>query len=486
MQVPAAVPTLATAGPDAPPGALAEALARQRAAYVADPVAAWPQRAGRLVRLQALLREEGEALATALDADYGGRSRVETANYELFPARKAVRHALRHGRRWMRPRRPWADWWALPGRCELRPQPLGVVGVVAPWNYPLLLTVGPLIDALVAGNRVMLKLPEQVPQFSAALAAAVARRFAPDEVLAVQGGPDVAAAFSALAFDHLLFTGSTAVGRRVMAAASAHLTPVTLELGGKSPAIVLADADLPQAVHRLLSGKFVNAGQTCIAPDTVLVDLRLRDAFVAEAQRQAHTLWPDPARHAEHTRVLNLAQWLRLQAWQDEAEAAGARAVPLGAPSTTPLPERLMRPTLLLDAPDHTRVMQEEVFGPLLPVVAVDGLEGAIAWVNARPRPLALYLFTASAAAREAVLTRTHSGGVTVGDTLLHIGQENLPFGGIGASGLGAYHGEAGFRTFSHFKPVFHQSRWALTRHVGPPHGPLSGWLAALVMRLGG
>ncbi len=455
------------------PGA---AFERLHAAARADLAPDWPVRADRLRRLQAALQSHRTDLAAAISADFGHRAAQETELYELFPCLNGLRHALRHGQRWMRPRRRAADWWAQPGHCRLVPQPLGVVGIVSPWNYPLYLSVGPLTDALVAGNRALLKPSEYTPRFSTLLAQMLAQRFDATEVGVVQGGGDIAAAFCALPFDHLLFTGSTAVGRRVMAAASGHLTPVTLELGGKSPALIgptlQSGPQLDTAVQRILVGKLLNAGQTCIAPDYALVPRRLVAEFVTLARQHAQRFYPALASNPHYTRLINAAQFTRLQAWVDEACTQGATAVPL-TEAQPDAASRLMPPLLLLDVPPSARVLQEELFGPVLPVVAYDELDDALAWINARPRPLALYLFDHDRAVVERVLQHTVSGGVAINDTLLHMGQGALPFGGIGPSGMGSYHGEAGFRTFSHLKPVFMQSRLNAIRFLRPPYGRL-------------
>ncbi|GAA0249846.1 coniferyl aldehyde dehydrogenase [Rhodanobacter caeni] len=464
------------------PVALNETLQHMRDAQNADPLPAWPVRAERLRALRSLLLDHRAELAAAIDADFGRRPAQETELLELFPSLSAIGHALRHGRRWMTPRRRWANALFLPARTELRPQPRGVVGIIVPWNYPLYLAVGPLVDALVAGNRAMLKMSEFTPRFSALFASLVARRFPADAVAVVTGATEVAQAFSALPFDHLLFTGSTAVGHQVMRAAAANLTPVTLELGGKSPAIVGPGARFEHAVERIVLGKLVNAGQTCIAPDYVLLPRDRIDDFVAVAQRVTARLYPQLAQLAQYASIASDRQYQRLTALLRDARDRGARVHALGD-AAADAARRLLPPQLLTGVDDSMAVMREEIFGPLLPLLPYDTIDQAIAQVASRPHPLALYLFESDQALIGEVLSRTTAGGVTVNDTLYHIAQHGLPFGGVGASGMGGYHGEAGFRTFSHLKPVFRQARFNGTGLFNPPYGERFRRLIELLLR---
>ena len=464
---------------------LSQRLQILRTAQRAEPMPDWPARAARLRTLEKMLLEQREAFAVAINADFGCRPREETDLLELFPSLSAVRHALGHGRRWMKPRRRLAGLAFLPARTELRPQPLGVIGIIVPWNYPLYLAVGPLVDALVAGNRAMLKMSEFTPRFSALFAEQVARYFQPDEVAVVTGDATVAQAFSALPFDHLLFTGSTAVGHHVMRAASANLTPVTLELGGKSPAIIGPGARFEHAVERILFGKLVNAGQTCIAPDYVLLPRAQVADFVAAARATAGRLYPKLGENEQYTTIVSDRQYQRIAALRDGAVAAGARAVALGDEATSNTQPRRLLPVLLTGVNDTMSVMQEEIFGPLLPLVPYDSLDEAIAYVAAHPHPLALYLFEQDQALIDRVLTRTVAGGVSLNDTLFHIAQHGLPFGGVGASGMGGYHGEAGFHTFSHLKPVFRQARFNGVGLLNPPYGARFKRMLGLLLKRG-
>ncbi len=442
----------------------------QRAASLRDQAPPWSVRADRLRRLRALVREHRAAIAAAISADFSNRPRQETELAEVFPTLEGIDHALRHGKRWMRVRRRITGLWFKPASSRLMPQPLGVVGIVVPWNYPLYLAAGPLTAALAAGNRAMLKQSEYTPRFAELFARLVGEAFAPDEIAVVNGDAEIARAFASLPFDHLLFTGSTEVGRHVMRAASEHLTPVTLELGGKSPAIVGRGAAFDKAVERILVGKTLNAGQTCIAPDYVLVPREQQARFVETARRVFASLYPDLGRNTDYTSIVSPRHFARLASLVDEARAQGAAVERLGDGPADAASRRLP-PVLLTGVDDGMRVMQEEIFGPVLPLVPYDTLEEAIGYVNARPRPLALYLFEKQRADIDRVLAQTVAGGVTVNDTLLHIAQDDLPFGGVGASGMGAYHGEFGFQTFSKMKPVFHQSGLNGLGLFKPPYG---------------
>ncbi len=434
-----------------------------------------------LDRLEALLRENGDDIVRAISADFGHRSAHETQMLELFPAISAIKHARAHLGSWMRPKRSWASLWFLPARNELRPQPLGVVGIIVPWNYPILLAVAPLVAALAAGNRAVVKMSEFTPKTGALFAELTRTYFARDEVIVVNGEADVAAAFSALPFDHLLFTGSTAVGKHVMRAAADNLTPVTLELGGKSPAIIGPEADLDEAAAQIMFGKCLNAGQTCIAPDYLLLPRGKEAAFTAAARRAVEAHYPSIATNPDYTAIINARHHARLQDYLDEARAAGAQVEPLQAVTQTDA--RKVAPTVITGAPDTTRVMQEEIFGPLLVLVPYDSLASAVEYVNARPRPLSLYYFGREQRHIDFVLDQTVAGGVSVNETILHISQEDLPFGGVGPSGMGAYHGKFGFDTFSKIKPVFYQARLNGVGLFKPPFGKRFEALIKLLMK---
>lgn len=430
----------------------------------------WAVRRRRLEKLAQMVDENALKIAAAIRRDFGNRSADETELLEVFPTLAGIRHALKHGKAWMKTRKVATDWWFLPAANRIRPQPLGVVGIIAPWNYPLFLTTGPLIGAFAAGNRVMVKTSEFAPEFSRWLKETVPHYFGADELVVVEGGAEVAAAFSRLKFDHLLFTGSTAVGRLVMKAAAENLTPVTLELGGKSPVLVLPDADWNRTVERVMAGKLLNAGQTCIAPDYVLLPEGEAHRFAEKARAWVKKHYPNAAANPDFSHIINRKQHERLSAYLSEAAARGAECRVL-ADADSDGHSTYLAPHLVLNAPDDCKLMQDEIFGPILPLVTYSSLNGALDYIKARPRPLALYVFGSSEETIDYVLDNTVSGGVSVNDTIFHVAQERLPFGGVGESGMGAYHGQVGFDTFSHLKPVFRQARLNGMALLLPPYG---------------
>ncbi|MFJ4586603.1 coniferyl aldehyde dehydrogenase [Pseudomonas moraviensis] len=439
----------------------------QRAAYAANPMPPAAQRQQWLKALRDLLNAERQALIEAISADFSHRSADETLLAELMPSLHGIHYASRHLKKWMKPSRRKVGMAFQPASAKVVYQPLGVVGVIVPWNYPLYLAVGPMVGALAAGNRVMLKLSESTPATGLLLKQLLARIFPEDLVCVVLGEADVGMAFSRLPFDHLLFTGSTSIGKHVMRAAAENLTPVTLELGGKSPAIVSRDVPLKDAAERIAFGKTLNAGQTCVAPDYVLVPEDRVGAFV-EAYRQAvKGFYPTLADNADYTAIINERQLARLNAYISDATSKGALLIPLFEQGQG----RRMSHSVLLNVSDEMRVMQDEIFGPLLPIVPYRDLEQAFAYINQRPRPLALYYFGYDKREQHRVLHETHSGGVCLNDTLLHVAQDDMPFGGIGPSGMGHYHGHEGFLTFSKAKGVLIKQRFNAARLIYPPYG---------------
>ncbi|WP_407293265.1 coniferyl aldehyde dehydrogenase [Stutzerimonas zhaodongensis] len=440
---------------------------RQRVAFSANPRPSAEDRLQCLEALRDLLHNQQQALIDAICQDFGHRSTDETRLAEIMPSLHGIRHAQRHLRRWMKPSRRSVGLAFQPASARVVYQPLGVVGIIVPWNYPLHLAIGPLIGALAAGNRVMLKMSESTPATGQLLKSLLAQIFAEDQVAVVLGEADVGIAFSRLPFDHLLFTGSTSVGRHVMRAAAENLTPVTLELGGKSPAIVSNDVPLADAAERIAFGKTLNAGQTCVAPDYVLVPRQRLDQFVDAYRMAVRRFYPQLADNPDYTSIINQRQHSRLSGYVEDAQAKGARLLPLFEQGQG----RRMPHCVLLDVNDSMQVMQDEIFGPLLPVVPYEGLDEAIAYVNARPRPLALYYFGYDKAEQRRILQQTHSGGVCLNDTLLHVAQDDLPFGGVGPSGMGHYHGHEGFLTFSKAKGVFAKQRFNAARLIYPPYG---------------
>ena len=439
------------------------------------------QRRDDLRRLREALRARLPEMADAIAADFGHRSRHESLVADGATVLAEIDHLRRHLRGWMRPRRVGVGWRFWPARAPLRSEPVGVVGVISPWNYPVNLALVPLATAIAAGNHVFLKPSEHTPRSAAFLRSLLAQVFPADRVAVATGEAEVGAAFAALPFDHLVFTGSTAVGRKVMAAAAANLTPLTLELGGKSPAIVCADIPVERVAARLATGKWFNAGQTCIAPDYVLMvgDAARRDALAQALAAEVAARYDGLREAGDYSRIINDAQFARLQGYLDEARAHGHAVLPLADahdPAT-----RLFAPTLVLDPDPDSALMREEIFGPILPVLRVESLGQAIDFVNARERPLALYPFSDDRASVERILRGTLAGGVTVNDTLVHFGVNALPFGGIGASGMGAYHGRAGFDAMSKQLPILWQPRRAGSDLLRPPYAKVArliDWLA--------
>ncbi|SMG00214.1 coniferyl aldehyde dehydrogenase [Burkholderia singularis] len=462
---------------------LVSLLQEQRAAYQRAPYPEWRERAEHLRLLRAMLLDNQDAIAEAIHADFGHRAKLEIQMSEFWLSKEEINDALKHGKRWMKARKRPMNKWMLPAKAWLMPQPLGVIGIIAPWNYPLLLGVTPLIGALAAGNRVMLKLSELTPRFSALFETLIAKTFARDHVAVVNGDAGIGAVFSSLPFDHLVFTGSTNVGCHILHAAADNLTPVTLELGGKSPAIIGPGARFDAAVDSIMSGKLLNAGQTCVAPDYVLLPNGQERAFIEQASAVVARLYPDFANNRDFTSIISDRHFARLQQLANEAQNAGAQLHPLADGTKTQVPRRFT-PTILTSVPDHAAVMQEEIFGPLLPLVPYDRLEDAIAYVNAHPRPLALYLFEESQRIIDRVMRETISGGVSVNETLMHAACGSLPFGGVGQSGMGAYHGYDGFVTFSKMKPILVQPRLNGRRLLSPPYGARSAALVKFMLKV--
>lgn len=458
--------------PAASPPPLAETLDRLRAAWQRQrPDHA--QRMADLDRLAVTIRAHRESIVEAISADFGRRARVETLAADVMVTLEEIKHVRRHLRSWMKPKRAPVNPLFLPARGEIRYLPLGVVGIVAPWNYPFQLAIIPLIDAIAAGNHVMLKPSEFTPRTSALIRELCAAVFPADRVAVIEGDASVGAAFTALPFDHLLFTGSTAVGRKVMAAAAPNLTPVTLELGGKSPALIAPDYDIAHAAERIATGKLFNAGQTCVAPDYVLVPEAQRDAFISAYLAAVAKRHPQLAGNSDVTCVINPRQASRLREWLDDARQRGV-AIRQHAPDDgTQAPGEIIPPTVLIDPPDEARVMQEEIFGPLLPVKGYRTHDEAIAYILGRDRPLAFYPFDRDRERLERTLDTVVAGSVCVNDTLIQFGQHELPIGGVGASGMGHYHGHQGFLTFSKAMPVMHQARLNGMGLFDPPYSKL-------------
>ena len=454
-------------------------FARLRQAWL-DHRPPYEQRIDDLKRLRAGLAAQLDDMAKAISADFGNRSAHETLLGEASVVFAEIDDALHHLKSWMKPKRRKAGWKLWPAKAEVRFVPLGVVGVIAPWNYPVNLALAPLVAAIAAGNHVLLKPSEHTPQTAAFLQKLISTVFPDNRVAVVQGDAALSARFASLPFDHLFFTGSTAVGRKIMAAAAANLTPVTLELGGKSPAIISENANLVRAARAIANGKFFNAGQTCIAPDYVLIHHSKRDEFIALLKAEMQARYGGASAGQDRTTIINDAQLQRLSGLLADAKDKSEGIVELLAPSTEP---RLMTPTLILEPQVTSAIMAEEIFGPLLPVISYRSTDDAIAYVLGHDRPLALYCFSENTAEIETILAHVVAGGVCINDTLYHFACSSLPFGGVGASGMGQYHGRDGFLTFSKVMPILTKYAPAPSDLIKPPYRGLTDWLVRFIAR---
>lgn len=453
-------------------------LEAQREAYLREGVVTAAVRRDRLERAIGLLKTHERRLVEAMTEDFGHRSEHQSLFTDVAASVGPLRHAARHLERWMRPEKRKVGPFPLNllgAKARVEFQPLGVVGVISPWNFPVNLTFTPLAGILAAGNRCMIKPSEYTAATSAVLAEIFPTAFDPLEIAVVTGGAQTGADFASLPFDHLLFTGATSVARHVMRAAADNLVPLTLELGGKSPVVVGRSVDMQPAVDSIMTGKLLNAGQICLAPDYVFVPRERVDDFVASAERAVGRMYPTLLDNPDYTSVINQRHFDRLNGYVEGARARGARVVEINPANEDfrQQPHHKIPPTLIVDPDDDLAVMQDEIFGPILPIKGYASIDEVLDYVNRRPRPLGLYYFGKDAGEERTVLTRTTSGGVTVNDVVMHVAQEDLPFGGVGPSGMGAYHGYDGFRTFSHAKAVFTQTRINVAELAGlrPPYG---------------
>lgn len=454
----------------------------QREAYLQHPYPSLDERRQRLRAVERVLIDNRDAIAQAIHQDFGHRATEESLMLELFTSVDGIRHTVKKLPRWMRPQRRSVSVLFATGKNRVIPQPKGVVGIVAPWNYPLFLTVSPLTSALAAGNRVMIKMAS-ASQTLCRLLHEKLSAVLPEDVVAILPGVR-ASDFSTLPYDHLVFTGSADAGRTVMRSAAENLTPVTLELGGKSPTILCDDFDVDEAASRILYAKFVNAGQTCLAPDYLFLPEGSTEKFVAAARRILPERYPRP-KESSYTSIIDEKSYRRLRATLADAEARGATLVPLvpGADFDDEL--RKIPPHLVLGVSDEMTIMREEIFGPLLPVKTYRDLDEVIRYVNSKDRPLGFYVFTNDRAREEKLLYSTISGGVTINNCMLHVAQHDLPFGGVGASGIGHYHGFEGFLELSKLRPVFTSPRFSMLHLFYPPYTPRHRRLVELLLRWG-
>ncbi|MAD74752.1 MAG: coniferyl-aldehyde dehydrogenase [Rheinheimera sp.] len=448
---------------------------KQKHAFNLCPYPDYSQRQQQLKALRQAIEQHSAALCTATSSDFGYRSSDETRLLEIMPALSGIDYHLKRLKGWLKPEKRHVHYSFMPASNRVMLQPVGVVGIIVPWNYPVYLALGPLMAAIAAGNKTMLKLSEYTPATNKVLRQICQQALGNDAVV-IEGDAEIAATFSRLPFDHLLFTGSTAVGRKVMQAAAANLTPVTLELGGKSPVLIAPDADIKHIAKRILFGKTANAGQTCVAPDYVLVPKAKLELLITELCQAFKDFYPDFATTPDYSSVINTAQYQRLTAMLEHAIQSDARVIDCSGQShdhskdsEVSNSKRRLALQLIIGADDNSNLMEQEIFGPLLPLIPYDTFDNALQYIQQRPRPLALYLMSDDKATVQQVLRQTHVGGVCINDTLVHVAQDDLPFGGIGPSGLGNYHGKEGFMRFSHQKAIHKKGRFNSGRFIYPP-----------------
>ncbi|WP_299004932.1 coniferyl aldehyde dehydrogenase [uncultured Shewanella sp.] len=459
---------------------LKQILDTQRRDFSANPMPSLTIRIAQLKKLKTALLDNKTALQNALCADFGQRSLDDTLIADILPCINNINYTIKHLKKWMRPSRRHTGLLFMPAKLAVHYQPLGVIGIISPWNFPVMLSIGPLITAIAAGNRVMLKFSEFTPATNAQLTKILNSVFDSQYVACIQGEADIAAEFSTLPFDHLLYTGSGTVGQKVMEAAAKNLTPVTLELGGKSPVIIAEDMPIDMAVERLIYGKCLNAGQICVAPDYVLVPKHKQQAFIDAYKHQFKKMYGKVKHNKDYTSIVNTRHFERLQALLIDAQAKGAH-VESANDEEIDSDSRKIPTQLITQVSNEMDISQDEIFGPLLPIMTYESLNEAIQYVNDHPRPLALYLMSLKKSIQQEVLTKTHSGGVCINETVFHVAVDDAPFGGIGPSGMGHYHGKEGFLTFSHAKTVLSRGKINTGKFVHPPYG---GKMGALILKI--
>lgn len=454
-------------------------LNKQKMAFRKNPPS-FEKRMESLKILSDLVRENKPLLIKAINEDFGGRAEEETRLLEIVPLQDQIRHSMRHLRNWMKPRSVTSSWFLIPAKAFYQYQPLGSVGIMGAWNYQILLTLGPLIDAIAAGNHAIIKPSEMAPASAEVIRKLINAAYPEEYIHCVTGDAEMAKDFSSLPFDHLFFTGSSSIGKKIMAAAAPNLTPVTLELGGKSPAVIHPSYPLKVALQRIINGKLFNAGQTCVAPDYIIVPKSLNDEIENTVKSIVNTLYPELRNEGKFTSIINEKHFQRLKALLEDAKNKGARILEISGGDEN----KLMTPKLLFNVNDEMQVMQEEIFGPILPVLKLETIEEAINYINDHHKPLALYYFDNNSKRIKHLLKFTQSGGVTVNDTIYHLAQHRLPFGGVGNSGMGHYHGFDGFKTFSKKRAVMKQGRIAASDFLQPPYTGLKQKLISWVEKI--
>jgi coniferyl-aldehyde dehydrogenase len=450
--------------------ALTDTFLQQKEYFDRNTYPSYQTRINDLKKLKALLINNQEAFINTMSQDFGHRSATDSRIGDILTTVMGINYAIKKLKKWMKPEKKHIGILFQPAKGEVVYQPKGVIGIIAPWNYPVFLTLGPLTTALAAGNTAMIKMSEYTPKTNTLLATLLAEIFPQHKVAIVCGEADMAAAFSGTSFDHIFFTGSTGVGKLVMKAAAENLVPVTLELGGKSPTIIDNDIDIKTAVNRLILGKVLNAGQTCVAPDYIFCPENKVDELSEAFQTAYQSMYPNIAENDDYSCIINDSQKSRLDSLLADAKAQGAKIMPLATNTNDKMP-RKMPLTLITDVNDDMTVMQQEIFGPLLPIISYKKLDEVITYINSKPRPLALYICSFNKSVQQKILLNTHAGGVCINEAAFHVAVDDLPFGGIGASGMGQYHGDEGFKTFSHGKSVFSRGKISLGSLLFPPFG---------------
>lgn len=448
---------------------LNEILAQQKYAYLRYPLPTAKERIDRLARLKRILVKYQDQFADAINQDYGNRSVGETKIGELLTCLEHIKYYSKNLTGWMKPSKRHVGIIHQPAKAWVQYQPLGVIGIIAPWNYPLLLSIGPLICALAAGNHAMIKISSSSAAFGKVLEKALAEAFPKELVAVVNGGGTVSDAFCRLAFDKMIFTGSTAVGKTVMAAAAENLVPVILELGGKSPVLVHPSIDLRDVAQRIAVGKLWNAGQTCVAPDYMFLPRGKTAEFIDHFKACVESMYPDISHNQDYTSIINDKQYNRLQGYLDDAREQGAQIIEINPRNESPADLRKIAPTIVTNVMPSMQIMQHEIFGPLLPIMEYDQIDDVIDFINSRPRSLALYYFDFDQARADYVAQRTHSGHFGQNTVLTHVAQDDLPFGGVGASGMGKYHGPEGFFSLSHERSVMSNPKLYSLKYILPP-----------------
>ncbi len=450
-------------------GYLDSQLTSQKAEFLKNPMPSAKDRIRSLNKLKALIVENSDAIVSSISMDFSNRPESETLLAEIFPLLDAIEYSKSRIKKWMKTQKRRAPLTIMPSTVEVMYQPLGVVGIVVPWNFPLFLGLSPLVSALAAGNRAMIKMSEFAPKTGELVQKLIHSTFDKNEVAVFTGEVDVSTEFTKLPFNHLVFTGATPVGKIVMRAAAEHLTPVTLELGGKSPTIIHDSFPIEEAAERIAFGKGMNAGQICVSPDYIFLPRSKVNAFAQAFVKAMSRNYPSLKANEDYTAIINDRQLNRLKSYVKDAEEKGARIITINPSDESFDGTRKFPMTLILDTNESMLIENEEIFGPLLPIKAYDDIEEAIQHVNERPRPLALYYFDYDKQRSDSVLARTHSGGACINDTLSHVAIDDAPFGGIGPSGMGHYHGKEGFLNFSKAKTVVRKGRINITKFVAPP-----------------